>query len=66
MYWLVGLMSFAILGLILGGLVLEFRPALAGRMRPWYRPAMAWSWNFAPPSPAACGPGTGPPWALNS
>jgi hypothetical protein len=40
MYWLVGLMSFAILGLIIGGLVLELRPALAaasdpGTHRPW-------------------------------
>ncbi|MFZ1538899.1 MAG: ATP synthase subunit C [Chromatiaceae bacterium] len=40
MYWLVGIMSFAILGLIIGGLVLELRPSLAGRLRPWYRPAM--------------------------
>ncbi len=40
MYWLVGLMSFAILGLIIGGLVLELRPALAGRIGPWYAPAM--------------------------
>ncbi len=40
MYWLVGLMSFAILGLIIGGLVLELRPALAGRIRPWYAPTM--------------------------
>ena len=40
MYWLVGLMSFAILGLILGGLVLELRPALVGHIRPWYAPAM--------------------------
>ncbi len=40
MYWLVGIMSFAILGLIIGGLILELRPALAGRMRPWYQPAM--------------------------
>ena len=40
MYWLVALMSFAILALILGGLILEVRPALASRIRPWYRPAM--------------------------
>ena len=40
MYWLVGLMSFAILGLILGGLLLEARPTLVGRSQPWYRPAM--------------------------
>ncbi len=40
MYWLVGIMTFAILGLILGGLILETRPALAGQIGPWYRPAM--------------------------
>lgn len=40
MYWLVGLMSFAILGLIVSGIVLEMRPNLATRIRPWYRPAM--------------------------
>ncbi len=40
MYWLVALMSFAILALILGGLILEARPTLARRIRPWYRPAM--------------------------
>jgi V/A-type H+/Na+-transporting ATPase subunit K len=41
MYWLVALMSFAIIGLILVGLMLEFRPQLATRARPWYKPAMA-------------------------
>ena len=41
MYWLVALMSFAILALILGGLILEVRPALASRIRPWYRPVMS-------------------------
>ncbi|AFL73750.1 ATP synthase subunit C [Thiocystis violascens] len=40
MYWLVALMSLAILGLIVSGIALEFRPALASRIRPWYRPAM--------------------------
>ena len=40
MYWLVALMSFAILALILGGLILEARPTLTRRIRPWYRPAM--------------------------
>jgi V/A-type H+/Na+-transporting ATPase subunit K len=40
MYWLVALMSFAILGLILVGFILEFRPQLATRARPWYKPAM--------------------------
>ena len=41
MYWLVALMTFAVLGLILLGLMLEFRPHLATRARPWYKPAMA-------------------------
>lgn len=41
MYWLVGLMSLAILGLVASGIVLEMRPGLASRIRPWYRPAMA-------------------------
>lgn len=40
MYWLVALMSFAILGLIITGLLLEARPGLAMRVRPWYRPAL--------------------------
>jgi len=40
MYWLVALMSLAILGLIISGILLELRPGLAIRIRPWYRPAM--------------------------
>jgi V/A-type H+-transporting ATPase subunit K len=40
MYWLVALMSLAILGLIVSGIVLEARPALALRVRPWYKPAL--------------------------
>jgi V/A-type H+-transporting ATPase subunit K len=40
MYWLVALMTFAILGLILLGLMLELRPQLATQARPWYKPAM--------------------------
>jgi V/A-type H+-transporting ATPase subunit K len=40
MYWLVGLMSFAILGLIVSGITLEVRPQLASRIKHWYRPAM--------------------------
>jgi V/A-type H+-transporting ATPase subunit K len=40
MYWLVILMSIAILGLILCGLLLERQPSLASRIRPWYRPLM--------------------------
>jgi V/A-type H+-transporting ATPase subunit K len=40
MYWLVGLMSFAIVGLIASGIFLEMRPSFAPRLRPWFRPAM--------------------------
>jgi V/A-type H+-transporting ATPase subunit K len=40
MYWLVALMSIAILGLIVSGLLLEMRPGLTTRIRPWYKPAM--------------------------
>jgi V/A-type H+-transporting ATPase subunit K len=40
MYWLVALMTFAVLGLILLGLALEFRPQLVTQARAWYRPAM--------------------------
>jgi V/A-type H+-transporting ATPase subunit K len=40
MYWLVALMSLAIVGLILSGIVLEIRPSLSLRIRPWYKPAM--------------------------
>lgn len=40
MYWLVALMSFAVLGLIASGILLEMRPSLAQRIRPWYKPAM--------------------------
>ena len=40
MYWLVALMSLAILGLIISGILLEIRPTLAAHVRPWYKPAM--------------------------
>ena len=40
MYWIVALMSLAIVGLILSGIVLEIRPNLSLRIRPWYKPAM--------------------------
>lgn len=40
MYWLVGLMSLAIVGLIVSGILLDFRPAYAPRIRTWYKPAM--------------------------
>ena len=41
MHWLVGLMSFAIVGLIAAGFYLEFRPALAPRLRTVFKPALA-------------------------
>ncbi len=40
MYWLVALMSLAVLGLIVSGILLEWRPGLAIRIRPWYQPAL--------------------------
>lgn len=41
MHWLVGLMSFAIIGLIATGFYLEFRPALAPRFTGVFKPALA-------------------------
>ncbi|MCA1791134.1 MAG: ATP synthase subunit C [Thioalkalivibrio sp.] len=41
MHWLVGLMSFAIVGLIAAGFYLEFQPALAPRLRNLFKPALA-------------------------
>ncbi|EXJ14123.1 ATP synthase subunit C [Imhoffiella purpurea] len=40
MYWLVALMSLAILGLIVAGFHLELRPQRAAAIRAWYRPAL--------------------------
>jgi V/A-type H+-transporting ATPase subunit K len=40
MYWLVALMTFAILGLIVSGVLLEMRPHFAPRISRWYKPAM--------------------------
>ncbi|WP_058557142.1 ATP synthase subunit C [Thiohalocapsa sp. ML1] len=40
MYWLVALMSFAIVGLIATGLYLELRPAATLRLPRWSAPAM--------------------------
>jgi V/A-type H+-transporting ATPase subunit K len=40
MYWLVALMSFAIVGLIATGLYLELRPAASLRLPRWSTPAM--------------------------
>jgi V/A-type H+-transporting ATPase subunit K len=40
MYWLIGLMTLAIFGLILSGVLLELRPSWTHRIRPWFKPAM--------------------------
>ncbi|MBK1644772.1 ATPase [Thiocapsa imhoffii] len=40
MYWLAALMCFAVLGLIIAGFALEFRPHLVTRARTWFRPVM--------------------------
>ncbi|MGM0554292.1 MAG: ATP synthase subunit C [Pseudomonadota bacterium] len=40
MYWLAGLMSAAVLGLIATGTYLELRPVLPWRVRQWFRPAL--------------------------
>jgi len=40
MYWLVGLMTLAIFGLIGTGVLLELRPGLAPGLRPWFKPAL--------------------------
>jgi V/A-type H+/Na+-transporting ATPase subunit K len=40
MHWLVGLMSFAIVGLIATGFYLEFRPALSPSLRAFFKPAL--------------------------
>jgi V/A-type H+/Na+-transporting ATPase subunit K len=40
MYWLVALMSLAILGLMVSGILLEIRPSLARRIGHRYKPAM--------------------------
>jgi len=41
MYWLVGLMSVAIVGLIATGIFLEARPLYAPRLRPWFKSALS-------------------------
>ena len=41
MYWLISLMTVALLGLVLTGVYLEFRPAASARARPWHRPVIA-------------------------
>jgi V/A-type H+-transporting ATPase subunit K len=41
MYWLIGLMTLAILGLIVSGVAMEMRPEMAQRSRGWHKPAIA-------------------------
>ncbi len=41
MYWLIGLMTLAILGLIVSGVAMEMRPQMAQRSRGWHKPAIA-------------------------
>jgi V/A-type H+-transporting ATPase subunit K len=41
MYWLISLMTVALLGLVLTGVYLEFRPAASARARRWHRPVIA-------------------------
>ncbi len=41
MYWLISLMTVALLGLVLTGVYLEFRPAASTRARRWHRPVIA-------------------------
>lgn len=41
MYGLVSLMSVAIIGLIVTGIILEVRPTYAPRLRPWLKPALS-------------------------
>ncbi|MEJ2327355.1 MAG: ATP synthase subunit C [Chromatiaceae bacterium] len=40
MFWLLGLMSLAILAIVLSGILFGLRPGLAPRLRPWLKPAM--------------------------
>ena len=40
MYWLIGLMTLGIVGMIASGLYLEFRPAASPRVRRWFKPAV--------------------------
>jgi V/A-type H+-transporting ATPase subunit K len=40
MYWLVGLMSLTVIGLILWGILLELRPRRAPRIPNWCKPAV--------------------------
>lgn len=40
MYWLAALMCIAVVGLVVAGFVLEFRPRLITQARGWLKPAM--------------------------
>ena len=41
MHWLIGLMTLAILGLIVSGVAMEMRPDISRRSRGWHKPAIA-------------------------
>ena len=41
MYWLIGLMTLGVLGMVLAGVFLEFRPLDATRARRWFRGTLA-------------------------
>jgi len=41
MYWLISLMTVALVGLVLTGVYLEFQPAASARVRHWHRPVIA-------------------------
>jgi V/A-type H+-transporting ATPase subunit K len=41
MYWLIGLMTLAILGLVVCGIAMEMRPQMARSSRSWHKPAIA-------------------------
>ncbi len=41
MYWLIGLMTLGIVGIVITGLMMEMRPDLLRRSRDWHKPAVA-------------------------
>lgn len=41
MYWLIGLMTLGIVGIVITGLMMEMRPELTRRSRGWHKPAVA-------------------------
>jgi len=41
MYWLIGLMTLGIVGIVITGLMMEIRPDMTRRSRGWHKPAVA-------------------------